>query len=160
LHGRGNAASTWFPLLPALAKRWRVVAVDLPGFGGSRARLDPAARGLGALAYFVDPIEALLVSLDLDRPLIAGHSLGAFVAVELALRGKIAPSKLALIGAMGLGPAMSLGARAFFRLGPERLARALGPVLFARLHGQATTPLGRRLDALGYELYSIPGGRP
>ena len=37
IHGHGSAATSWFSLLPALAQRFRVLAVDLPGFGNSYA---------------------------------------------------------------------------------------------------------------------------
>ena len=90
---------------------------------------------------------------------VVGHSLGGLVAVELALRGKVPVERLVLIDAMGLGPEMTPLARAFFRAGPERVARALGPSMFERLLPSPETPLGRRLGALGYELLAVPEGR-
>ncbi|MFP2928683.1 alpha/beta fold hydrolase, partial [Pyxidicoccus sp. 3LG] len=47
----------------------------------------------------------------------------------------------------------------FFRAGPERLARSLGPWAWSRLMPPAPTPLGERLGALDYELLSVSGGR-
>lgn len=154
LHGRGNAATSWFPLLPALARRYRVIAVDLPGFGRSAA---PRFEGEGfeaAVAYFAAPIEAFLVREGLSAPALIGHSLGGLCAVELALRRRIAPRKLVLIGGMGLGPAMSYASRLFFRAGPERLARRLGPALFRRIVPAPATRDGERIASLAYELYT------
>ncbi len=160
LHGRGHAATIWFPLLPILAARHRVLALDLPGFGSASA--PPFAGGTPeqALRYFTDPIERVLHALQLPPFAIVGHSLGAMCAVELALRGALPISKLALIGAMGLGPEMTFASRAFFKTGPERLARLLGPALFARMLPAGSNENGRRVFELEYELLSVEGGRP
>ncbi|MCC6554299.1 MAG: alpha/beta fold hydrolase [Polyangiaceae bacterium] len=160
LHGRGAAATSWFPLLPALGRRRRVVALDLPGFGhASSAPSSPGAGFEEGLRFFVEPVEELLARQGLGEAAIAGHSLGGLVAVELALRGRVRPPKLVLIDAMGLGPAMTYPSRAYFRAGPERLARRLGRALFSRLTPPAGTELGRRAAALHHELCAIPSGR-
>lgn len=160
LHGRGHAAAMWFSYLTALARGRRVVALDLPGFGLSTApegRLRTAEDGV---RFFTEPVEELLREMKLGPVAVVGHSLGGLVAVELALRGKVPVERLVLMDAMGLGPEMTPLARAFFRAGPERVARTLGRNLFDRLLPPPETPLGRRLGALGYELLAVPGGRP
>jgi len=160
VHGRGNAASTWFPLLPELARHHRVLAVDLPGFGASSAPPSPRVHDArSAVAFFTDPLEAWLLREGLVGASIVGHSLGGRVALELALRGAARPDRLVLIGSMGLGPEASLVSRLFFTIGPERLARALGPRAFHKISHHADDALGRRLDALGFELYAKEGGR-
>ncbi|WP_437754450.1 alpha/beta fold hydrolase [Sorangium sp. So ce1389] len=159
LHGRGNAATTWFPLLPELARRHRVIALDLPGFGHASS---PPFEGGGfeeGLRFFVDPVEELLLEMDLGHAALVGHSLGALVALEIALRKRARPRKLALIGAMGVGPVMTARSRAYFRAPPERLVRVLGAALFRRVHPPQPTPLGERLAALHSELYAVPDGR-
>jgi pimeloyl-ACP methyl ester carboxylesterase len=55
---------------------------------------------------------------------------------------------------------MSYPSRAFFRAGPERVARVMGPAITKRISPLPDTPLGRKLSALEYELYSVRGGRP
>lgn len=162
LHGRGHAATMWFPLLRQLAQRHHVIAVDLPGFGHASAA--PFSRDLHAdaeagLRFFVEPIETLLGQLHLPQAAIVGHSLGGLVALELALRRALAPSRLVLIDGMGLGPEMSAAARLYFRAGPERLARRVGARLFKRLAPMPATPLGQRVAALEHELCAVPGGR-
>ncbi len=160
IHGRGNAATSWFPLLPALARRRRVLAVDLPGFGSSHGHRLRGGSVEAAIAFFVDPVEAWLAGEGIAAPAVAGHSLGGLVAVELALRRRVVPSALVLVGGMGLGPEMSLAARLFFHADPERAARLLGPALFHRLMPPSGAPDGPRSAALAYELLSVPGGRP
>jgi pimeloyl-ACP methyl ester carboxylesterase len=158
LHGRGHAASVWFPCWPGLAARHAVLAFDLPGFGcsGSAPRLSRRAPPQAALAFFADPIEAALqaeVAAGRASGLaLVGHSLGGLVALELALRGRLPVRRLALIDAMGLGPEMTTASRCFFRLHPERLASLLGRRLFQRLNPSPPTALGRRIASLEHEL--------
>lgn len=160
LHGRGLAATTWAPWLLPLARSHRVIALDLPGFGATPAgQLRPGGAEEG-LNYFVEPVAALLAALRLEQPVVIGHSLGGFVAVELALRHAVTPSALVLIGAMGVGPKMSYPARAFFLAGPERVARAVGDKLYSKISPLPDHAWGRRIAELEYEIASVPGGRP
>ena len=161
VHGRGSASTMWLPLLPQLARTRRVLAVDLPGFGGSIGhRFSVNGRGFeAALAFFVDPVEEWLLAERIEAPALLGHSLGGFVALELCLRRRVAPPALALVAPLGVGAAVTLPARVFFQAGPERVARALGHAAFTRLL-PPKGPYAERLDALSYELYAVPGGRP
>jgi pimeloyl-ACP methyl ester carboxylesterase len=159
LHGRGSAATTWFPLLTGLARDHRVLAVDLPGFGASHGHRFRGGGFEAALAYFVDPIEAWLVAEQVTSPVLVGHSLGGFVAVELALRRRVAPAALVLIAPLGVGAEVTAGARLFFYAGPERVARLLGPKAFKNLL-PFRGPDATRQVALAYELLAVPGGRP
>src|SRR5262245_44398264 len=103
LHGRGHAATIWAPWLLPLAAKYRVIAVDLPGFGATPAgQIRPGGAESG-LDYFVDAVAALLEAMRIDAPALIGHSLGGFVSIELALRGLVRPSALVLIGSMGIG---------------------------------------------------------
>ncbi|HET6281240.1 MAG TPA: alpha/beta hydrolase [Polyangia bacterium] len=161
LHGRGHAGAMWFPVLPALESRHRVLAPDLPGFGARvpAAAVDRGADGETALRFFVDPIEDLLLRRASAGVTLIGHSLGGLVAVELALRGRVSIARLVLLDAMGLGPQMTFASRVFFRLGPERLARVLGRRMFERLNPGPKTPLGLRVAELEYQLLTVRGGR-
>ncbi|WP_342375643.1 alpha/beta fold hydrolase [Myxococcus stipitatus] len=159
LHGRGAAASTWFAYLTALARTHRVLAVDLPGFGMSSSGGGTVRSAEEGVRFFTDPVESLLEQLAPGPVSVVGHSLGGLVGLELALRARVPVQRLVLLDAMGLGPEMTRKARAFFRAGPERLARSLGPWAWARMSPPAPTPLGQRLGALEYELMSTPGGR-
>ncbi len=163
LHGRGSAAAIWFPLLPGLARTHRVLAVDLPGFGASLGHRFTAGAGdvRAAFDFFSGPLAAWIAAEGIAAPVLVGHSLGGLVALDLALRG-VAPAALVLIASMGVGPEMTYPARLFFRAGPERLARALGPRALARLVPAAgpSPDLRARLAALSGELLTVPGGRP
>src|SRR3954449_5289051 len=85
LHGLGLTWLCWKPVLPALEAVHDVVALDLPGFGASPALDDGRRPTVGALA---DAVEAELDRLGLDAPHLAGNSLGGWIALELARRGR------------------------------------------------------------------------
>jgi pimeloyl-ACP methyl ester carboxylesterase len=79
LHGVMALADTWWRIGPALAARgWRVSAIDLPGHAGG-ARRD-GALDLDAL------VDGVAAHLDGPFDLLAGHSLGAIVALGLMAR--------------------------------------------------------------------------
>jgi len=94
LHGIGLDRRSWDPVIPALARRFDVIAVDLPGFGQSApgGQADPRALA-GAVA-------ALLTELGVTAPHLAGNSLGGWVALELAALRPVA--SLTLLSPAGL----------------------------------------------------------
>jgi flavin reductase (DIM6/NTAB) family NADH-FMN oxidoreductase RutF/pimeloyl-ACP methyl ester carboxylesterase len=80
LHGVGMALEAWEPQIEALASRYDVIALDLLGHGGSS--LPPAdAR----LADYSDHVVALLDALSIPAAVIVGHSMGALIALDVAL---------------------------------------------------------------------------
>ncbi len=160
LHGRGHAAPLWFAYLTAFSRGHRVLALDLPGFGHSSAPELAVRSGEDGVRFFTEPVEELLGTLAPGPMTVVGHSLGGLVALELALRGRVPVERLVLVDSMGLGPEMGRTSRLFFRAGPERLARSLGPWAFGRMLPMPNTPLGQRLGAVEYELMAVPGGRP
>ncbi len=81
LHALGLSRAAWEAIVPALAERFDVIAVDLPGFGASAplpAGVEPSPAALAAA------VAGLLNDLGIDRPHLAGNSLGGWVAMELA----------------------------------------------------------------------------
>lgn len=92
VHGLGDEADTWRHILPRLAEHYRVAAFDLPGFG----RSDPAPKGY-SLLFFQDALLEFLDAIEMERPLVAGHSLGALIAHSTALRAPERFGRLALI---------------------------------------------------------------
>jgi pimeloyl-ACP methyl ester carboxylesterase len=85
IHPLGADIVVWEPVFGRLAAQRDVIAVDLPGFGGSPALSDGAKPTPRALAAAVG---RFLDSLGLDRVHVAGNSLGAWVALELARAGR------------------------------------------------------------------------
>ncbi|MBO0851134.1 MAG: alpha/beta fold hydrolase [Pseudonocardia sp.] len=87
LHGIGHRWQAWRPVLDRLAERHDVIAVDMPGFGLSPA-LPPGA--VYDVATSMDVLSEAFATLGLDRPHVAGNSLGGLLAVEAASRGLVA----------------------------------------------------------------------
>lgn len=90
-HGIGMSRSAFSQVLEPLARDFEVVAVDLPGFGGSPLDRVPTMRGLA------DACAQTMAGLGHDRFHAAGNSLGGGVAVHLALDGRA-------LSACGLSP--------------------------------------------------------
>jgi len=86
IHGVGMDAAIWQPQIVAMQDRFDLVAIDMLGHGASP--LPPENAGL---SDFADQAIRLLDHLGLDRVAVVGHSMGALVAQEIALR---APSRV------------------------------------------------------------------
>ena len=78
LHGLAGSTGNWVELLPDLLKRYRVLAVDLPGHAGS-GRLPRGA----STADFAAVAAAVLEAEAPGPALVAGHSFGGLVALRL-----------------------------------------------------------------------------
>jgi pimeloyl-ACP methyl ester carboxylesterase len=87
LHGVGHHWQAWQPVIDLLAPRFEVFAVDLPGFGGSAPLPAGTTPTVPALTRAV--IEELR-DLGVERPHVAGNSMGGAIALELALAGHAA----------------------------------------------------------------------
>lgn len=81
IHGLGATKASFLPTVAALADRWRVIAVDLPGFGES---VKPLTAAYDA-PYFATSVTALLDALGVERAHLIGNSMGGRVAIEVGL---------------------------------------------------------------------------
>jgi pimeloyl-ACP methyl ester carboxylesterase len=95
MHGLGGTKGSFLPTVAALADRdrFRVIAVDLPGFGDSDKPLGAAYDA----HYFAQVAVDLLDALGLERAHLIGNSLGGRVALEIALRHPDRVGRLALL---------------------------------------------------------------
>ncbi len=92
LHGIGHHRQVWDPVIPALAAERDVIAVDLPGCGESPALPDGMAHDLATMNTV---LAALCEALEIERPHVAGNSLGGLLALDLA-RAQLVRSVTAL----------------------------------------------------------------
>jgi pyruvate dehydrogenase E2 component (dihydrolipoamide acetyltransferase) len=99
VHGFGADLNTWMFTQPALATARRVVALDLPGHGGSAK--DVVA---GDAENLTDAVEGALGALGIERVHLVGHSMGGAIAALAALRRPERVASLTLIASAGLGP--------------------------------------------------------
>ena len=87
LHGIGHRRQAWDAVLGRLTPHRDVIAVDLPGHGESPP-LTPGGRPV--LDAMLTEVTRLLDELGLDRPHVAGNSLGGRLALEAGVRGRAA----------------------------------------------------------------------
>jgi pimeloyl-ACP methyl ester carboxylesterase len=86
-HGIGHRWQAWTPVLDKLAVRHQVLAIDLPGFGQSPV---PPGGVPGSMPDTVAAVADFFREAGLDRPHVAGNSLGGAIALELAAAGQAA----------------------------------------------------------------------
>lgn len=136
VHGLGSQYQVWQPVIDRLAAEREVVAIDLPGFGDSPPlpeNREPSAIELtGAVAEFLDGI-------GWDRPHVAGNSLGGWIGLELAKRGRA--RSVAAIGPAGFGNSRERA----FTVESLRLTHRITQLTYGLAPRTLGTPLGRKL---------------
>ncbi len=81
VHGVGSRWQIWEPIIGALAESFDVLAVDLPGFGGSA----PLAHT--TVDTLTDALADFLTEQGIERPHLAGNSMGGLIGLNLGARG-------------------------------------------------------------------------
>jgi pimeloyl-ACP methyl ester carboxylesterase len=121
LHGWGCKGETYRKLIDSLSARYRVIAPDLPGFGGTPE--PPEAWGVSEYADF---IKSFSESLNLQNITLFGHSLGCRIIIKLIAGGfPQAAGKIVMTGAAGIKPRKTFPQKirtAFFKTGKIFLA--------------------------------------
>lgn len=161
LHGFSDNLSTWQRVVPRLAAEYRVIAIDLPGFGQTTRRWHTPL-----LPGYVDVVRSVLDAEGIDEPVsFVGNSMGAVVSALFAKRYPDRTAHVVLIDMPGLHTvpkvwrmAMSkpaeFGVRTALRVIPTRAAQfGLG---WAYSHVAAADH--RRLDPLVRESFLSPYG--
>ncbi len=93
LHGLGGTKISFLPTAAALADEFRIIAVDLPGFGDS----DKPVGAPYDARFFARSVEALMDALGIERAHVIGNSMGGRVALEVGLRTPARVRRLALL---------------------------------------------------------------
>lgn len=92
VHGSPGSASAWQPVGQRLSDRFRIVAPNLPGYGGTSLE-EPG--GPDGVPHAAGLLESLIRETGIPD-VLAGHSYGGAVALTVALRGHVKPRALAL----------------------------------------------------------------
>ncbi len=79
IHGFPNDGSAWNSIVPALSHHFRLIIPDLPGAGQSSLPVSELS-----LPFIAEGIVQILAREGLGKVLVAGHSMGGYVAMELA----------------------------------------------------------------------------
>jgi len=134
LHAALHDRHDFDPILPTLARSYRVIAVDWPGHGESpppRAPFTPSA------ALYADVLEDVVSALDLPAAVFIGNSVGGFAAARLALTQPQRVAGLILVDTGGFlgGPLTNAYCRV---LGiPAVLRRVLPRFVRSYMHAQS-----------------------
>lgn len=154
IHGTGASSHSWRDLMPLLAKKMQVVAIDLPGHGFTQCPED----GGFSLDEMAAALSGLLRVMKLQPSIVVGHSAGAAILLRMVLDKKISPAHLvsmngALLPLTGIAgevfsPIAKIISRSQFV--PRLFAwRAADPTVLNRL----IDGTGSTLDAKGRALY-------
>lgn len=142
LHATLHDRHDFDPIVEALARRYRTIAVDWPGHGDSDpvdAAVEPSAP------LFADVLEDVVDGLGLARAVLIGNSVGGFAAARLAITRPECVAGLVLVNAGGFIPLSPL-TRTFCRIiGTPAFVR-LGAPLFIRGYMKAKTDSDREIS--------------
>jgi pimeloyl-ACP methyl ester carboxylesterase len=119
VHGLGGCAANWVDVAPLLAETRRVLVPELPGHG-----LSTPLPSVPNLAVFADRIALVAEREQMLPAAFVGHSLGAVVALRVALRRPDDVSALVLAAAAGISSTSRrarYGLRILGIIGPRRL---------------------------------------
>lgn len=153
LHGAGDQAGTWSRVVPGLTGQFRVIALDLPGHGGSQPRSGPLPMDV----MFQGTRQAVQQLCPQGPVTVVGNSLGAWLACILAAEEKRV-AKVVLVNGGPIqghyvGPTLAPKTREEARevmkvlMGPAG-AHVPGFVLDDIVRAAQTGPIARLLHAL------------
>jgi pimeloyl-ACP methyl ester carboxylesterase len=168
LHANPGDARDYDAVRPALAERYRVLALDWPGYGGSRPPASPERADL-PLIYRV--LREFVAALQLPPAIVVGNSVGGYAAARLAAESPQAVRALVLVAPGGF-TAHNAFTRAFCRLQgsrgaipPRRLAAlylkrrtATVEAMLARAAGEQSDPQRRALNRALWRSFLSPEG--
>ena len=98
IHGLGGSKASFLPTIGALADAYRVIAIDLPGFGDSAKPV----RAAYDAPYFAGVMSEVLDAAGADSAYVVGNSMGGRIGIEMALTMSARVDRLVL-----LAPAMA-----------------------------------------------------
>ena len=109
IHGLGSYLPAWKKNIGELSKNYRVIAVDLPGYGKSSK-----APHSGLMSFYAGVIAELIQKLELGPVNLAGHSMGGQISMVLALEKPELVKRLILVDPAGF-EAFTAGQKNWFK---------------------------------------------
>jgi 3-oxoadipate enol-lactonase len=135
LHGIGGAARAWHGQITAFGDRYRALAWDMPGYGGS------APLPNVSIATLADALQDFLQAIGGQRPVLVGHSIGGMIVQQWLIQHPRAAAAVVLAQTSpAFGRAEGDWQKQFIeaRLGPldrGETMKSLAPVLVRELVG-------------------------
>jgi len=154
VHGTGAATHSWRGLMPLLASKFNVIAVDLPGHGFTES---PPSHGF-SLPQMAASLSALLKAMSVAPQIVVGHSAGAAILARMCLDKLITPQHLVSLNG-ALLPLSGFAGELFSPIAKVLSRSSLVPKLFAwrasdpQILRRLLDGTGSRIDDTGAELY-------
>lgn len=123
MHGWGSDHSTLALFERVGREQHEVYNIDLPGFGKSEE--PPTAWGV---EEYTEMLEEFVRKLNIERPILLGHSFGGRVAILFSSRNEI--ERLILVDAAGIKPRHSL--KYYLKVYPYKFAKNVYPLILGR----------------------------
>ncbi len=96
IHGLGSYLRAWDKNIPELSKKYRCIAIDLPGYGKSSKEIHS-----GSMEFYADVVAQLINKLELKNVTLAGHSMGGQISMVFALKYPTLVKNLVLVDPAG-----------------------------------------------------------
>lgn len=103
LHGWGASASSYNGVINCLKDKCRLTALDFPGCGDSYMPKEPLN-----IDDYADLVYEFIEKMELNNPILVGHSHGGRVIMKLCGSGRLKPKKIVFIDAAGIKPKKNL----------------------------------------------------
>jgi pimeloyl-ACP methyl ester carboxylesterase len=163
LHSLGLSHREWEPVVDSLSRRFRVVLPDLPLHGDSEDR----PRHAYTMEWFTDVMAGFCREMVGPRPMLAGHDIGAELALRVACDDRLRVTRLVLMPNRLHGPEEFRGRRAAWRAacrmaafpGLDRLLSHGAPLVFRPSVGPRMTAQGNPAarDLIRHAFSDVPG---
>jgi pimeloyl-ACP methyl ester carboxylesterase len=117
LHNGGDTHAVWGHQIQRWSDQYRIIVPDIPGFGNSRR-----TNNIGTIDALVEELSSWIRALEVQPHSLMGVCIGASLALELARRQVVTPTRLILVNLCIGYSGLSLGLREF-----GKILRRLGP---------------------------------
>ncbi|HEY7228578.1 MAG TPA: alpha/beta fold hydrolase [Nitrososphaeraceae archaeon] len=153
IHGLGGSIESWINNIEFLSTRFRVIALDLPGFG-----LSDKPRVSYTINFYVSFLEKFIKKLKINHLFLIGSSLGGHIGVEFTLRNRKTVDKLILISPAGSLPKSFKGTLALKRYVKLVAAKSSNDI-FKILTSIDKSMVDRSYANVIYKRLSLPGAK-
>ncbi len=153
IHGLGGSIESWNKNIEFLSKKFRIIALDLPGFG-----LSDKPKVSYTINFYVNFLEKFIKKLKINHLFLIGSSLGGHIAVEFTIRNKKMVAKLILISPAGSMPKSFKGTAAlkrYFKIVEAKSSNDISQILTSI----DKTMVDRAYANVIYKRLSLPGAK-
>lgn len=153
LHGLGGSIESWTNNIEFLSTKFRIIALDLPGFG-----LSDKPKISYSINFYVGFLEKFIKRIKLNHLFVIGSSLGGHIAIEFTIRNRKNVDKLILISPAGSLPKTFKGTkelRKYLRIVNAKSSKDVSRILSSIDNSMVSRSYA---DAV-YKRLSLPGAK-